>query len=378
MNKLVTVLGVAAVATLAGCKDPNYKPMSDSSQDDVMVVEPAEPQNTPAPVLTTPSCKCPPGTRHVAPCACGAADCQCIVEVTPVAVPTPPPVEPAYTTYIVQNGDYLAKISKKFNVTISSIKRINGLKSDVIRVGQKLKLPGKLDVGVQKAPVVSSKAPKAASASAEYKGATKEYVVKGGDTLGAIAYSNGINIRQLKNVAETVCAIEAGKHTGRGDKFDVDSVTLRQYLPNQEENLLPATVAGRNESLGNNSEREAIIRAIYQLRQDVDYIKGVILKSGTVPQQSPAAIESSEYNYGKDGDMSVEWKENQGVGLQDDMEPEEQDINNLTAEDNSIRQNELELMSRVLKKHNGNRKAAAEELQISERTLYRKIKQYNL
>ena len=200
MNKLVTVLGVAAVATLAGCKDPNYKPMSDSSQDDVMVVEPAEPQNTPAPVLTTPSCKCPPGTRHVAPCACGAADCQCIVEVKPVAVPTPPPVEPAYTTYIVQNGDYLAKISKKFNVTISSIKRINGLKSDVIRVGQKLKLPGKLDVGVQKAPVVSSKAPKAASASAEYKGATKEYVVKGGDTLGAIAYSNGINIRQLKKL----------------------------------------------------------------------------------------------------------------------------------------------------------------------------------
>ena len=60
------------------------------------------------------------------------------------------------------------------------------------------------------------------------------------------------------------------------------------------------------------------------------------------------------------------------------MEPEEQDINNLTAEDNSIRQNELELMSRVLKKHNGNRKAAAEELRISERTLYRKIKQYNL
>ena len=202
MNKLVTVLGVAAVATLAGCKDPNYKPMSDSSQDDVMVVGPAEPQSTPAPVLATPSCKCPPGTRHVAPCACGAADCQCIVEVKPVAVPTPPPpsVEPAYTTYIVQNGDYLAKISKKFNVTISSIKRINGLKSDVIRVGQKLKLPGKLDVGVQKASVVSSKAPKAASASAEYKGATKEYVVKGGDTLGAIAYSNGINIRQLKKL----------------------------------------------------------------------------------------------------------------------------------------------------------------------------------
>ena len=116
--------------------------------------------------------------------------------------PLPPP-EPEYTVYIVQRGDYLAKISKKYNVTINSIKRLNNLKDDNIRIGQKLKLPGKLDVGEQKVPegaFAKPQAQKSAKPYAAYTGATKEYVVKSGDTLGAIAYGNGINIRQLKEL----------------------------------------------------------------------------------------------------------------------------------------------------------------------------------
>jgi LysM repeat protein len=109
------------------------------------------------------------------------------------------------TVYIVQRGDYLAKISKKFNITISSIKRHNPSigEKNIVRVGQKLKLPGKVDVGVQAEP---AKAPATAAKStakkpyAPYSGATKEYVVKSGDTLGGIAYGNGINIRQLKEL----------------------------------------------------------------------------------------------------------------------------------------------------------------------------------
>ena len=184
------------------------------------------------------------------------------------------------------------------------------------------------------------------------------------------------NIRQLKNVAETVCAIEAAKNTGRADKFEVDEDTLRQYLPNQDESLLPATVSGGRDSFENPGEREAIIRAIYQLRQDVEYIKGVLFKGNGTMQQTPAAIESSEFKQSREN--KVEWEDIQRNGEAEDMEPEEQDITDISSADNSIRQNELELMSKVLKKHNGNRKAAAEELQISERTLYRKIKQYNL
>ena len=213
MNKFGVVLGIAAVATLAGCKDPDFHRASGvASQAEVKSVD-----TTPAPVKTvevepTPAkCSCPPGTKHTAPCTCGAPDCKCVVETKPVIVAdvSKKPVEPEYTIYVVQDGDYLAKISKKFNVTIASIKRLNPtIKNDVIRVGQKLKLPGKVDVGVQTAPAVATAATATAPAKkvaakksyTPYTGATKEYVVKNGDTLGSIAYGNGINIRQLKEL----------------------------------------------------------------------------------------------------------------------------------------------------------------------------------
>ena len=210
MNKFGVVLGIAAVATLAGCKDPDFKRSGTSTQNDVKVAEPTA-AVAPAPVAVEPvvaKCTCPPGTKHVAPCTCGAPDCKCIVETRPVVMANlSKPVEPEYTIYVVQNGDYLAKISKKFNVTISSIKRLNpSIKKDVVRVGQKLKLPGKIDVGVQAAPAAAAATTAAAAKKsakkgyAAYTGATKEYVVKNGDTLGSIAYGNGINIRQLKEL----------------------------------------------------------------------------------------------------------------------------------------------------------------------------------
>ena len=205
MNKFGVVLGIAAVATLAGCKDPDYKRSGATATQNE--VKSADTSVAIEPVAA--KCMCAPGTKHSAPCTCGAPDCKCIVETKPVIVAdvSKTPVEPEYTIYIVQNGDYLAKISKKFNVTIASIKRLNpSIKKDVVRVGQKLKLPGKVDVGVQTAPVAAA-APKATSSKAAskkayspYTGATKEYVVKNGDTLGSVAYGNGITIRQLKEL----------------------------------------------------------------------------------------------------------------------------------------------------------------------------------
>ena len=206
MNKLGIVLGIAAVAVIAGCKDPNYRktPKGEASNIGTQVEQTPEP-DTPV-VVDEKHCTCHPGTKHTEPCLCGAPDCHCIVEQKIVekkdVKPLPPP-EPEYTVYIVQRGDYLAKISKKYNVTINSIKRLNNLKDDNIRIGQKLKLPGKLDVGEQKVPegaFAKPQAQKSAKPYAAYTGATKEYVVKSGDTLGAIAYGNGINIRQLKEL----------------------------------------------------------------------------------------------------------------------------------------------------------------------------------
>ena len=117
MKKIGMVFGAAAVAVVAGCKDPDYKRSNEPSQNDVRYVEPSPapartPAARPAEIQTIEPqerrCTCPPGAKHEKPCACGASDCMCIV--TPKAVRVAPPAEPAWTMYIVQNGDYLAKI----------------------------------------------------------------------------------------------------------------------------------------------------------------------------------------------------------------------------------------------------------------------------
>ena len=219
MKKFGMVLGAAAIAAIAGCKDPNYRRgtatagQNEAKNADTTVAQPEKRQ----PVGSEKKCKCAPGTRHTAPCACGGSSCYCIVEQKVETRPAQPPsvqpkadakasaaVEPETTIYVVQSGDYLAKISKKFNVTIAAIKQANGLKGDIVRVGQKLKIPGKFDLAAKASESAKAAAPaatkKAASQAAPYTGATKEYVVKSGDTLGAIAYGNGIRIRQLKEL----------------------------------------------------------------------------------------------------------------------------------------------------------------------------------
>ncbi len=186
------------------------------------------------------------------------------------------------------------------------------------------------------------------------------------------------NIRQLKNVAETVSAIESAKCSSRADKCEVNAETLRQYLPNQDENLLPATVDKGQDVFKNPEEREAIIRAIYQLRQDVDYLKGVILKGGGVQSAitAPQGDHASAGGFaGLEAEFAPEWHGGEVRRAAQDDEPEEQGLVEDAGQDISLKKLSMELIEKALKKHDGNRKAAAAELGISERTLYRKIKQ---
>ena len=188
------------------------------------------------------------------------------------------------------------------------------------------------------------------------------------------------NIRQLKNVAETVSAIESAKCASRTDKCEVNAETLRQYLPNQDESLLPATVEKGQETFMNPEERETIIRAIYQLRQDVDYLKGIILKGGAhiVPSAIPAPQEAHDaagiFGSAETG-FAPEWHGGEIRKSAHGDEPEEQELVEDAGQDISLKKLSMELIEKALKKHDGNRKAAAAELGISERTLYRKIKQ---
>ena len=178
------------------------------------------------------------------------------------------------------------------------------------------------------------------------------------------------NIRQLKNVAETVSALESGRMSGYDDKCEIDTAVLSKYIPKEEPNLLPAVSAAHQETFENPGEREAIIRMLLQLKQDVDYLKQVVAKAGlsSVPPSQMLVIAAPEVTEVEDfGD----WRPS--IQEQEQEDPEEQMIMD-EPENLSLEASNLDLIAKVLKKHGGNRKEAAEELGISERTLYRKLK----
>ena len=176
------------------------------------------------------------------------------------------------------------------------------------------------------------------------------------------------NIRQLKNVAEAVSSLESTKITPGTDKCVIDADVLSRYIPKEEPNLLPATV--QQQEKFESGQLEAIIRTLFQLKQEVDYLKDVVEKAGLGRVQasalpSPLAQEEEE-----------SWRPPvQEYGDEpEEQDPEEQLLDDAAGE-MSIKEASFELIEKVLRKHGGNRKAAAAELQISERTLYRKLKQ---
>ena len=180
------------------------------------------------------------------------------------------------------------------------------------------------------------------------------------------------NIRQLKNVAESVSALESTRISGFSDKCVIDVDVLSRYIPKEEPNMLPAKLADTSEAYENPGERAAIIRMLYNLKQEVDYLKEVVAAMGApvaVLPTAPALVPPPGY-------MQEEPERDMEPLVED---PEEQELDaEETEDDMSIKAVSKELIEKVLKKHNGNRKAASKELGISERTLYRKIKSMNL
>lgn len=180
------------------------------------------------------------------------------------------------------------------------------------------------------------------------------------------------NIRQLKNVAETISALESARLSGYSDKCTIDADVLSRYIPKEEPNLLPAKSSPYQEQ-ENPGEREAIIRMLLQLKQDVEYLKEVVAKAGLGRNSAPAIAPPESPDMAS---MSQDtWEEPVRELMGTDEDPEEQDFDDRMPEDMSIKTANMDLIEKVLRKHDGNRKAAAAELGISERTLYRKIKQ---
>lgn len=186
------------------------------------------------------------------------------------------------------------------------------------------------------------------------------------------------NIRQLKNVTEQISIIETER--------EVTAQALMQYLPDYNRTRLPALIrSGPVSEEAFNSEREILYKVLFDMKSDMNDLKKLVAK----------IIENGAMN------RDIE-EENEGIikklySTVDDMPQDAEDLitqhtrekkshneghitdtEEIVEESLSLEDKEIELIIKALEKHNGKRKYAAQDLGISERTLYRKIKEYNI
>lgn len=182
------------------------------------------------------------------------------------------------------------------------------------------------------------------------------------------------NIRQLKNIAETVSALEGQKLSPVSGRCEVNAATLSKYLPHDNVNSLPVRYQD-NSGEFTQDEKQEIYKALYSLNAEVKNLKKIIASGQfhmAEPQPDTVIAQPKTLPVSTpDHDSFVTKPDISWEKAEDDVdfqESETQDKNNL-----SIVQASEDLIRKALEKHNGNRKKAAEELGISERTLYRKL-----
>ncbi len=180
------------------------------------------------------------------------------------------------------------------------------------------------------------------------------------------------NVRQLRNIVEQINVIETDERT-------IDAAKLKLYLPTLDASLLPAmrSADAPPEAQGPN-EREMLYAVIARLQQDVNVLKEhfALIQHGAAPLPGPAA---PVYHEGimlpaagpAPGAVTIQRASRPGDDLHD--------VDHTEVEETlSIEEKEKELIRKALAKHRNKRKSAAQELGISERTLYRKIKEYDI
>ncbi len=193
----------------------------------------------------------------------------------------------------------------------------------------------------------------------------------------------GGNIRQLRNVAEQLSVLETTR--------DISGATLQGYLPEEGSNL-PSVIAGKKSESDFSTERDILYRVLFDMKSDLNDLKKLtleLMKNGAsnVQETNPHLIQKI---YGRNEDESVGFVQPHELSVipvqkkPDLHEIEEADDDYSFAEtieeEETLRleQKEIEMIKKSLEKNKGKRKAAADELGISERTLYRKIKQFDL
>ncbi len=194
------------------------------------------------------------------------------------------------------------------------------------------------------------------------------------------------NIRQLRNLAEQMSVIETSRLVGK----DI----LKSYLPEVDASNLPALASTRVSDEGDKSfaqEREALYKLLFEMRSEINALKKV------VGNAEEGVYDGIQREYPKIGQEYGGSSQNSSTGItrfsnvpskqheaevtilsSDEHDRYEEEDEIIEIENLSLVDKEIELIKKALDKSEGKRKIAAKELGISERTLYRKIKQYNL
>lgn len=186
------------------------------------------------------------------------------------------------------------------------------------------------------------------------------------------------NVRQLKNVAEQ-CAILANKQ-------EVDSEELSRFIPDAVQSNLPQLIDGNTGSGGDNfSEREILYKIMFDLKSDMNELKKFVLQMAKSNNFSTESIQNVGLTTKNDFDdlphnYAATFKENNVRNDAFIIREKDEQFNETEEVEESLSLADMEKMMIIksLEKFNGKRKNAADELGISERTLYRKIKEYDI
>ena len=193
------------------------------------------------------------------------------------------------------------------------------------------------------------------------------------------------NIRQLRNVAEQISVLESSRM--------IDVLTLKSYLPNMGGNL--PTVQEKNKNYSDfSTEREILYKVLFDMKSDLNDLKKLTMElmqneNHSDVQKKNEGLIRKIYNKEDTSEPEIESKflalptkqrEENTVEIVKDTDEKFTYIDAIEEEEEtlSLHDKELELIKKSLERHKGKRKLAADELGISERTLYRKIKQYDL
>ncbi|MCF6185253.1 MAG: sigma 54-interacting transcriptional regulator, partial [Bacteroidales bacterium] len=184
------------------------------------------------------------------------------------------------------------------------------------------------------------------------------------------------NVRQLKNITEQISVIEGNRH--------ISAETLIKYLPESVSNL-PAIYGSSVNKEDFANEREILYKILFDMRNEINELKTIIqevskLSGGTASDSADIFTKRDNNinhpNFISDSDKFINHINDNNKFHKDKTLIE--DTEEIIEESLSLKDKEIELIKKALGKYKGKRKYAAEELGISERTLYRKLKEYNI